>query len=432
EDPTSFDIAVLELFLPLVVGAQVVIAAREDVIDGNRLLGLMVASGATVMQATPATWRLLLEAGWNGRPKIKVLCGGESLPRELADALLARSSSVWNMYGPTETTVWSATSQVEPGPETVTIGPPIANTQFFVLDGSGQAVPIGVPGELHIAGAGVARGYRNEPGLTAAKFVRNRHDESASSLMYKSGDLVRYLPDGRLEFLGRLDSQVKVRGFRIETTEIESTIMTFEGVRECAVVARQDGPGEKRLVAYLVVEGVAPSTSDLRRVIAARLPEYMIPTSFVSLDALPRTPNGKVDRRALPAPEIANGRHSRDYIAPSSPGQRELADICAKVLGLDRVSVDDNLFDLGADSVHVFQIISRANDAGIILTPKQILGGRSIAAILAEFEGNELETRDSHAPQLMPVPRDRHRIQRSWLGTADISNGRGKTRWDIR
>ena len=333
----SFDIAVLELFLPLVVGARVVIARREDVTDGNRLLALLAASGATVIQATPATWRLLLEAGWNGRPQIKVLCGGEALPRDLADALLARSSSVWNMYGPTETTVWSATSRVEPGPEPVTIGPPIANTQFLVMDRSGRPVPIGVPGELHIGGDGVARGYWKQPGLSAEKFIRNPLDDDQSSLLYKNGDLVRYLPNGRLEFLGRLDSQVKVRGFRIETSEVESAITKFPGVRECVVVAREETPGDKRLVAYIVAAGLTPASSELRRFIAAMLPEYMVPMSFVPLDDLPRTPNGKVDRRRLPAPEMVNAANChgacRGEQSPRAAARQHLRGLCSTSIG---------------------------------------------------------------------------------------------------
>ena len=327
----SFDIAVLELFLPLVVGARVVIAGRDDVSDGNRLLALLAASGTTVMQATPATWRLLLEAGSNGRPQIKVLCGGEALPRDLADALLVRSSSVWNMYGPTETTVWSATSRVEPGDGPVTIGPPIANTQFFVVDGTGQPVPIGVPGELLIGGDGVARGYWKQPELSAEKFIRNSLDRTdRGSLLYRTGDQVRYLPNGQLEFLGRLDSQVKVRGFRIEASEVESVISGFPGVRDCVVVAREDTPGDKRLVAYVVADGLALARSELRHFIGSKLPEYMVPTSFVPLEALPRTPNGKVDRRRLPAPQMANGQSPREYVAATSPRARTLAEICAK------------------------------------------------------------------------------------------------------
>jgi amino acid adenylation domain-containing protein len=428
----SFDIAVLELFLPLVVGARVVIAGREDVTDGNRLLALLTASGATAMQATPATWRLLIEAGWNGRPQIKVLCGGEALSRDLADALLARSASVWNMYGPTETTIWSATSRVEPGPQIVTVGPPIANTQFFVLDSSGRPAPIGVPGELLIGGDGVARGYWKQPALSAEKFIRSPFADDPTSVLYKTGDLVRYLPNGSLEFLGRLDSQLKVRGFRIEATEVESVITKFPGVRECVVVAREDSPGDNRLVAYLVAEGSIPATGELRRFIAAKLPDYMVPTSFVSLELLPRTPNGKIDRRRLPVPGLANARHTPEFVAARNPRERTLAEICATVLHLDRVSVDDSLFDLGADSVHLFQVVARANDAGIPLTPTQILAGRSIRAITAELDRSEVEKSDRDVPELVPVSRDRYRTQRSALGVAELSDGRGQSRWHTR
>jgi amino acid adenylation domain-containing protein len=429
----SFDIAVLELFLPLVVGARVVIAARDDVSDGNRLLALLAESGTTVMQATPATWQLLLEAGWNGRPQVKVLCGGEALSRELADALLVRSSSVWNMYGPTETTVWSATSRVEPGEGPVTIGPPIANTQFFVVDGSGQPVPIGVPGELLIGGDGVARGYWKKPQLSVEKFIRNSLDPAdRSSHLYKTGDQVRYLPNRQLEFLGRLDSQVKVRGFRIETSEVESVIIGFLGVRDCLVVAREDTPGDKRLVAYVVLEGSALARAELRRFITSKLPEYMVPTSFVALDALPRTPNGKIDRRRLPAPEMGNGQSVPEYVAAKSPRERDLAEICAKVLHLDRVSVEDSLFDLGADSVHLFQVIARASEVGITLTPTQILSGRSVSRIVAELERSQAEMQVSATPELVPVSRDRYRTQRSSLEVAELSDPLGQSRWHVR
>ena len=307
----SFDIAVLELYLPLCVGARVVLATRETASDGNKLLALLRESGATVMQATPATWRLLIEAGWKGPTNLKVLCGGEALPRDLADALLARSSSVWNMYGPTETTVWSATGPVEPGPGSVTIGPPIANTEFYILDERGRPVPIGVAAELHIGGDGVARGYWDRPQLTTEKFIPDPFRDDPNYRLYKTGDLVRHRPDGTLEFLGRLDTQVKVRGFRIETSEVEHALKQYDGVRECVVTAREDAPGDKRLVAYLVATptGRSPAAGDLRHFLSAKLPAYMVPSVFVALDALPRTPNGKIDRKALPRPDgaTANG-----------------------------------------------------------------------------------------------------------------------------
>ena len=243
----SFDIAVLELYLPLTVGGRVVLATREDTIDGTRLLDLIRSSAATVMQATPATWRLLLEAGWAGGDGLKVLCGGEALPRDFADELLARAGSVWNMYGPTETTVWSATSPVEPGPDPVRVGPPIANTEFYVLDGRGRPVPIGVAGELHIGGEGLALGYWNRPELTAEKFVSDPFRPGPNRRLYRTGDLVQPRADGTLEFLGRIDNQVKIRGFRIETGDVEHALKQYPGVRDCVVVAREDVPGDKQL-----------------------------------------------------------------------------------------------------------------------------------------------------------------------------------------
>jgi acyl-coenzyme A synthetase/AMP-(fatty) acid ligase len=271
----------------------------------------MKASGATVMQATPATWRLLLEAGWTTTPRLKILCGGEALPRDLADELVIRGE-VWNMYGPTETTIWSATSRVEPGDEPVTLGPPICNTQFYVLDKNSQVLPIGVAGELYIGGDGVARGYYNKPELTAERFAPDPFSRNPAARLYKTGDLVRYRPDGRLEFLGRLDNQVKVRGFRIELGEIESALARHSAVRECVVVAQEEEPGVKRLVAYLVADdNQKPASDDLRRCVATHLPEYMVPSIFVFVPSLPRTPNGKVDRKALASLDVQNIRESK-------------------------------------------------------------------------------------------------------------------------
>jgi amino acid adenylation domain-containing protein len=288
----AFDIAGLEIWLPLSRGARVVLASREDAADGARLLELMVACGATVVQATPATWRLLLEAGWKGSPGLKVLCGGEALPRDLADELLPRASEVWNMYGPTETTIWSAASRVQPGTRPVPLGRPIANTEFYVLDPRGELVPVGVAGELYIGGAGLARGYWNDADLTAEKFVTDRCTGREGARLYRTGDLVRYLPGGDLEFLGRLDHQVKIRGFRIEAAEVELALGQHPAVRQSVVIAREDRPGDRRLVAYLAADEPAPSPSELRQFVASRLPDYMVPSSYIRLAELPRTPNG--------------------------------------------------------------------------------------------------------------------------------------------
>jgi len=411
----SFDIAALELFLPLVNGARVILASRETTADGYRLLSLMNSSGATVLQATPATWRLLLEAGWTGQANLKLLCGGEALSRELADQLIPRAGSVWNMYGPTETTIWSATTRVEPGARIVPIGPPIANTQFLVLDGNRQIVPIGVPGELWIGGEGVARGYWNDPRQTAERFVSNPFSTDAHSHFYRTGDLVRYLPDGRLEFLGRSDTQVKVRGFRIETSEVESVLRQYPGVRECVVDAREVDAGDKRLVAYIVGPRPTPPPGELRRFIAGRLPDYMVPSLFVELDVLPLTPNGKVNRKGLPAPGQKHRERNGSHTAPRNPTEALLAKICTDVLKLDQIDVEESLFDLGADSIHLFQIVARAEDMGVRISPTQIMSGRTISVICSELGEGKNGTRKSHEPQLIPVSRQKHRINRSWL-----------------
>ncbi|MCU1242055.1 MAG: amino acid adenylation protein [Candidatus Acidoferrum typicum] len=387
----SFDIAALELFLPLISGAHLILASRETAQDPRLLIELLDESKATAMQATPATWRLLLEVGWTGLPGLKMLCGGEALPRQLANELLQRGE-LWNMYGPTETTIWSATSRVEAGEGPVTIGPPIHNTNFYVLDTKLQPVPIGIPGELHIGGDGVAKGYfRNAP-LTSERFIADTFSKKAGDRLYKTGDLVRYRPDGRLEFLGRLDNQVKVRGFRIELGEIESVLARNPNIRECVVAAQEDDPGSNRLVAYCVPqESQKCSSEDLRNWVAASLPEYMIPSIFVFMPALPHTPNGKVDRKALVRLDALNLPEQNLFIAPRNPAEAKLASVCAEVLHLDRVSVHDSLFDLGSDSIHLFQIIARAAQVGITLAPQQILRLRTVAALAAESGANASE-----------------------------------------
>jgi amino acid adenylation domain-containing protein len=404
----SFDIAALELFLPVISGAQVVIAAEEVAAVGNQLRACLEQESITLMQATPITWRLLLEAGWKGNPHFKLLCGGEALPRELAEQLLNCGASLWNMYGPTETTIWSAVSRVEPAPAAVMIGHPIANTQLYVLDSWGEPVPEGVPGELCIGGDGVARGYHNDPGLTAEKFVGDAFSKRPGARLYKTGDLVRYRNGGGIEFLGRLDHQVKIRGFRIELGEIESVLLQYPGVREAVVIAHQAASGDKRLVAYIVATP-EPTSNLLRTFLATRLPGYMIPSIFIGLLALPRTPNAKVDRQSLPAPEFGTGHAANVYMPPRDPRQQLLAEIWAEVLHLERVGIDDDLFDLGADSVHLFQIVARARNAGIALDPRQLLVHRTIAALCAEPALMDEGSHDDVASQIIPVTRDKFR-----------------------
>jgi acyl-CoA synthetase (AMP-forming)/AMP-acid ligase II/acyl carrier protein len=405
----SFDIAGLELFLPLISGAEVILASRETTIDGRLVLKALAEHGVTVMQATPATWRLMLEAGWKGTPGLKILCGGEALPRDLANQLVECGASVWNMYGPTETTIWSSTSRVEEGSAPVTIGPPIGNTQFYVLDHLSRPLPIGVPGELYIGGDGVARGYYKRPDLTAERFVADPF--RPGSRLYRTGDLVRYRADGRIEFLGRLDNQVKVRGFRIELGEIETVLASHPSVREVVAMAREDRPGDARLVAYLVAEaGDQPSPSALRAWVGRALPEYMVPSLFVFLPEFPHTPNGKVDRKQLPAPDAKQSAPMAEHVAPSTPLEEKLAAICAEVLHLEKVSCQTSLFDLGADSIHLFQIIARASRAGVVITPQQILRLRTVAAIAAALAEQAVSEAAPARDEIRAVSRERYRV----------------------
>ncbi len=355
----SFDIAGLELFLPLTIGARVVIADSSLVADGPQLMALMDRSHVTVMQATPITWRVLIQAGWQGDPRLKILCGGEALPRELADQLLTRCGEVWNMYGPTETTIWSTVYRVEAGAGAISIGRPIANTQVYILDAQMQPTPIGVEGELYIGGDGLARGYFNRPELTAEKFIRDPFAAAENARLYKTGDLARYRADGSIEFLGRIDQQVKIRGFRIELGEIEAVLAQHAQVRQAVVVAREDTPGDKRLVAYLIAKESTPSVSDLRNFLKELLPDYMVPTAFVTLEVFPLTPNGKVDRKALPAPDGARPQISANYAAPQTDIERALAAIWQDVLKVERVGVHDNFFDLGGHSLLIVQVHTR-------------------------------------------------------------------------
>ncbi len=359
----SFDIAGLELFLPLTSGATVVLVSHEVAADGTQLSARLTDSGATVMQATPATWRLLLEAGWPGSHRLKILCGGEAFPRELANQLVERVPALWNMYGPTETTIWSATYRVEAGDDPVSIGGPIANTQIYLLDEHLSPVPIGVPGELYVGGDGLARGYFNRPSLTAERFIPNPFSAKPGARLYNTGDLARYRLDGNIEFLGRIDHQVKVRGFRIELAEIEAVLGQHTAVQETVVLAREDVPGDKRLVAYIVPgQEPAPTVSELRRFLKGKLPDYMVPSTFMVLDALPLTPNGKVDRRALPAPEGVRPELEAAYVAPRSELERAITQVWQEVLQVEKAGVHDNFFELGGHSLLMAQIHGRLQE----------------------------------------------------------------------
>jgi len=359
----SFDIAGLEIYLPLMQGASVEIVSREIASDGNQLLARLSQSGATVMQATPATWRMLLEAGWTGDRRLKILIGGEAVSQKLAAQLTQKAASVWNMYGPTETTIWSTISKLD-GQCAVTIGRPIGNTEIFILDKILQPVPIGVAGELHIGGDGLARGYLKRPELTAERFIAHPLNPDPRARLYKTGDLVRYLPNGNIEFLGRIDHQVKIRGFRIELGEIETVLRQHSAINDAVVVAREDTPGDKRVVAYFVATpGAAPTTAELRAFMKEKLPEYMLPSVFVTLRSMPLTPNGKVDRRALPAPEQADLAPKGTFVAPKDAVESRLVQIWESVLSVRPIGITDNYFELGGHSLVAVRLMKRIEEA---------------------------------------------------------------------
>ncbi len=296
----SFDIAMSELFLPLTNGGKLVVANQKTVTDGHLLAVLLEESGATFMQPTPATWRMLLQVGWQGNDKLKMICTGEALPRDLAKELIPKGDSLWNLYGPSETTIWSTGCRVLSAEGPITIGRPIDNTKIYILDDSLQPVPLGILGDLYIGGHGLAQGYLNRPQLTAERFVADPFSSNLDDRMYKTGDLARYLPDGDIEFLGRIDNQVKIRGYRIELGEIEAVLSMQPQVHDSAVVAREFSPGDVRLVAYVVsLTDAAVNSTELQATLRDKLPNYMVPSSVIVLDELPRTPNGKIDRKTL-------------------------------------------------------------------------------------------------------------------------------------
>lgn len=382
----TFDIAALELLLPLIQGGRVAIATADEARDGVELLARLEQSEASVLQATPMTWRLLLEAGFRSRPGLRMLCGGEALPLDLARKLLEGGGELWNMYGPTETTIWSSVARIRPEDEVVTIGQPIANTQFYIVDGNDEPVGVGIPGELLIAGTGLARGYANNPKLTAKSFIANPVDPGASAKAYRTGDRAKYLPDGRIVHLGRLDHQVKLRGFRIEPGEIEAVLARKTGIVS-AVILREDLAGEPRLVCYYVTGAVTPPTAELRAALAQELPDYMVPTAWVGLPALPLNQSGKLDRAALPAPDVQNAapkvEKPADQAAPRTPIEEKLIRIWSEVLRRGDIDIHDDLFDLGADSLSIFQITSRARREGLKVTARDFFRNRTITAVAA-------------------------------------------------
>ena len=378
----SFDIAGLELYLPLITGAQIILATRETAVDGVQLLDKITSSKATVMQATPATWQMLINVGWQRTPCLKILCGGEALSCTLSEQLTERGESVWNLYGPTETTVWSSVYQVNTREKikndrdtSELIGRPLANTQLYILDQSLQPTPVGIPGELHIGGDGLARGYLNRPELTEEKFIANHFSKNPDSRLYKTGDLVRYHPDGNIEYITRIDHQVKIRGFRIEIGEIEAQLRKQEAVQEAVVVDREYPLGSQSLIAYVVPKKVqsADITNELLlNHLRELLPDYMVPSLVIMVDAMPLTPNGKIDRRNLPLPEMNNPiDFNQEKLAISSDFSTEqtLTAIWCNLLGRQQIGIDEKFFEIGGNSLLATQVISQIRDVFSVLLP---------------------------------------------------------------
>ncbi len=370
----AFDIAGLELYLPLIVGGQLVLADRETARDGQRLMERLRTSGATLLQGTPATWRVLFESGWKGDSRLTALCGGEALSMELAQTIHGCTKSAWNLYGPTETTIWSSSWLIQPESDVIPLGQPIANTQLYILDRWLNPVPPGVAGELYIGGAGLARGYWNQPALTAERFIPDACSSSAGARLYRTGDWCRLWADGKLEYLGRRDHQIKLRGYRIELREIEAVLALHPDVRESVVVAYQAESGDKRLVAYVAVHGgEATLTDSIRIFMKVRLPVYMLPEAVVLLEALPRTPSGKVDRAALPRAEESDDRRCVAYAAPQTAMEKVLTNLLAEVLNRDQVGIHDDFFELGGHSLTATRLMSKIREIFTISIPLRTL-----------------------------------------------------------
>ncbi|WP_062209689.1 non-ribosomal peptide synthetase [Streptomyces sp. NBRC 109706] len=408
----AFDIAGLELYLPLVSGAGVVLASRDVVVDPGALVGLVVSSGVTLLQATPSLWQALVAHVPEGVRGLRMLVGGEALPGVLGEAMRGLGSEVVNLYGPTETTIWSTAAVLGDRVGAPSVGSPIRNTRVYVLDGGLRPVAVGVAGELYIAGDGLARGYWGRPGLTAERFVADPFGVSGSR-MYRTGDVVRWGADGQLDFVGRVDHQVKVRGFRIELGEIESVLSGHVSVAQVSVVVREDRPGDKRLVAYVVPRpGQRPIAAELRSHIAGLLPDYMIPAAFVVLDALPLTPNGKLDRKALPVPDLGPAEASRE---PRNEVERALCALFAEVLGLESVGIDDSFFELGGHSLLATRLMSRIRSVlGAELAIRAIFEVPTVAGLAERLALTTGQAREALAPverpELIPLSFSQRRL----------------------
>jgi len=387
----SFDISILEILLPLTVGAKTILASKDISLNGFLLADLISSSKATIFQATPSTWHLLLSASWSGSRNIKALCGGEKLPAELAKSLIPLVKELWNMYGPTETTIWSTCQKVSTPDTSLLIGKPIANTRLYILDSDMKPVLKNCIGELYIAGSGLAGGYQNRPELTDKFFLKN-HSLPHESTIYRTGDLVRLTDNGNIEYIGRTDTQIKIRGFRIELGEIETVVSKHPDIRQCVAHCKEYTSEDFRLILFYTLKSIN-SDPDLKHFLQKYLPDYMIPQHFVKLDDMPLTLSGKINRIALPQLVDSKSSHLSDRSLPVTENETYLADIWKNVLGLSDVHLTDNFYELGGHSLLTVKLLSQIKkDTNIDIDPKTIMLNtlEQIAAIYP------LKSSDSH------------------------------------
>ncbi len=398
----AFDIASIDIWLPLLAGARLLMVERATALDEQLLQDIIHREGVTFLQCTPASWKLLIDSGWQGKADLQAVCTGEAMPKDLARGLVPRVACLWNMYGPTETTIWS-TGYMFSGPDDpILIGRPIANTQVYILDEHLAPTPIGVPGELYIGGDGLADGYLHQPGLTADRFVADPFSERSGARLYKTGDLARYWSDGNIECLGRNDDQIKLRGYRIEPEEIRGAITRHPAVRDAIALLKTSANGDSRIVAYLISKtSDRPDADELRGFLRRRLPDYMIPASFVFLEAFPLNSNGKIDRRALPNPKMSsNGSATTE---PADQIEERLRDIFRSVLGVSAVGVNDDFFDVGGHSLtaaHLFREINICFKLDLPLAT--LFHAPTVRRLAALIRGSAAEQMNAPIVQIQP------------------------------
>jgi amino acid adenylation domain-containing protein len=403
--PISFDVATMDIFLPLVAGGTLVVADRLIAADPFRLAATLKRFAITVLQATPVTWRLLASSGWEGKQDLKMISGGEALPRDLANQLLRLGAELWNCYGPTETTICAGGLRIQPEDGVVAVGPPIANTRFYVLDETGRPLPPGVPGELYIGGIGVSPGYVDRPEITQQRFLPDPYAPRPGARMFRTGDLVRLVNTNEFEFFGRLDHQVKLRGYRIELGEIESVLCTFPGIENAVAARCEDLSGDPYLVAYVTVSHEQPDQPDLRQVrdgLAQSLPSYMVPNRFVVMEAMPLTSSGKIDRKALPAPEsvttILPAYHQPEGATAQTELEEKLLTIFRDVLNTSEFGVTDSFFDYGGYSLLTVKLFTRINNAlGLSLPISLVFDAPTVRALA------EIIDRDQSLSTIVPI-----------------------------